>query len=310
VPGAAATTLREQNNLAGIGFMAGAIFIFSVNDALGKWLAADYAPPQILLFRSVVAGVLLIPIIRRMGWRALLRVERPWLQLFRVVLAAVETAMFYWAVKRLPLADAMTYYLAGPIYVTLMAAVFLGEKVGWRRWLAVLVGFLGVIVALGPSAASFGGAALIAFAGSIIYSVYLVVTRVLRGTPDTVMAAWQIGAGLIFGIVGTPFVWVPLAHWYARRRCAHRHHWRQPVASAGAGLRRRAVPVHDDRVGSYLRLLRLRQRAEPADDNWRRDHRRRRSLHLLPRAAGGGAGRAGAAAGTVTKRTRLPMFSA
>jgi len=214
VPGAAATTLREQNNLAGIGFMAGAIFIFSVNDALGKWLAADYAPPQILLFRSVVAGVLLIPIIRRTGWRALLRVERPWLQLFRVVLAAVETAMFYWAVKRLPLADAMTYYLAGPIYVTLMAAVFLGEKVGWRRWLAVLVGFLGVIVALGPSAASFGGAALIAFAGSIIYSVYLVVTRVLRGTPDTVMAAWQIGAGLIFGIVGTPFVWVPLAHWY------------------------------------------------------------------------------------------------
>ena len=130
--------------------MAGAIFIFSVNDALGKWLAADYAPPQILLFRSVVAGVLLIPIIRRTGWRALLRVERPWLQLFRVVLAAVETAMFYWAVKRLPLADAMTYYLAGPIYVTLMAAVFLGEKVGWRRWLAVLVGFLGVIVALGP----------------------------------------------------------------------------------------------------------------------------------------------------------------
>ena len=214
VSGAAATTYRQQNNLAGIGFMAGAIFIFSINDALGKWLAADYAAPQILLFRSVVASVLLIPIIRRIGWRALVNVERPGLQVFRVVLAAGETAMFYWAVKTLPLADAMTYYLAGPIYVTLMAAIFLGEKVGWRRWIAVVVGFIGVIVALGPLASSFGGAALIAFAGSIIYSVYLVVTRVLRGTPDTVMAAWQIGAGLIFGIVGTPFVWTPLTHWY------------------------------------------------------------------------------------------------
>ena len=210
----ATAVFREQNIPLGIGLMVGAIFLFSLNDVLGKWLSASYQAPQILLFRSIPALLLLIPAIHRLGWRSLIDLERPWLQAARAVFAALETALFYWAVRKLPLADAMTYYLAGPIYVTVMAALFLREKVGWRRWSAVIVGFVGVVIALGPSALSFGWSALIAFAGSIIYSVFLVVTRTLRGTPDTVMAAWQIAAGLVFGIIATPFMWTPLGHWY------------------------------------------------------------------------------------------------
>ena len=76
---------------------------------------------------------------------------RPWLECLRVFLATAETMCFYAAVSVLPLADAITYYLAGPIYVTLIAALFLGEKVGWRRWTAVLVGFGGVLLALQPT---------------------------------------------------------------------------------------------------------------------------------------------------------------
>ena len=68
--------------------------------------------------------------------------------MLRVFFATAETICFYAAVSVLPLADAVTYYLAGPIYVTLIAALFLGEKVGWRRWTAVLVGFGGVLLAL------------------------------------------------------------------------------------------------------------------------------------------------------------------
>jgi hypothetical protein len=128
-------------------------------------------------------------VIHRLGWRRLIEVERPWLHFIRAMIGAVETAMFYWAVRKLPLADAMTYYLAGPIYVTVMASLFLREKVGWRRWAAVLIGFLGVVIALGPSATSFGPYAFIAFAGSIVYSVFLVMTRALRQTSETVMTA-------------------------------------------------------------------------------------------------------------------------
>lgn len=205
---------RAQNIPAGILLMVGAIALFSLNDALGKFMAANFLPPQILLFRSIAALVVLVPIISRMGWRSLIDIERPWLQTVRAVLAAAETGVFYWAVRELPLADAMTYYLAGPIYVTLLATLFLGEKVGWRRWSAIGVGFVGVLVALGPSAASFGWSALIAFTGSVLYAVFIVVTRTMRGTSDVVMATWQIVAGLVLGLVATPFTWAPLGRWY------------------------------------------------------------------------------------------------
>ena len=156
---------------------------------------------------------MLAPIIGRMGIRSLIEIRRPGLQAMRAVLAAVETGFFYAAVAYLPLADAMTYYLAGPVYVTLLAAIFLGERVGWRRWAAVLVGFGGVVLALQPSASSFGWPTWIALAGSILYAVFLVVTRTLRGTPDAIMAAWQIGAGLVVGIVFAPFAWTPFVDW-------------------------------------------------------------------------------------------------
>jgi drug/metabolite transporter (DMT)-like permease len=210
----AAPTLRAQNIPLGIGLMIGSILIFSANDALGKWLAAGYPAPQMMLFRSAPALALLTPFIGRYGWRAFVFLDRPWLQAARALMGALETLLFYWAVRRLPLADAMTYYLAGPIYVTVMASLFLREKVGWRRWTAVLVGFVGVLIALGPSAASFGLPAFVALLGSFMYSAFLVATRLLRGTPDTVMAAWQVASGLIIGLIGTPFVWTPLQHWY------------------------------------------------------------------------------------------------
>jgi drug/metabolite transporter (DMT)-like permease len=202
---------ERQNIAAGIGLMLLGFLMFSANDALGKWLAATYTPGQILLLRSIFGLAVLAPLIARAGWRSLLVVERPWLHLLRIVCATIEVFFFYWAVSVLPLADAMTYYLAGPIYVTVLAALVLGEPVGWRRWTAVVAGFLGVVVALQPTAAAFGAYALIAFAGSLIYAVFLVITRSVRGTPDLTMAVWQFVAALIAGAVTAPFNWVPFA---------------------------------------------------------------------------------------------------
>jgi drug/metabolite transporter (DMT)-like permease len=199
---------ERQNIAAGIGLMLFGFLMFSANDALGKWLAATYAPGQILLVRSIAALVVLSPFIAKVGIRSVLRVERPWLHIFRVCCSTAETFFFYWAVSVLPLADAMTYYLAGPIYVTVLATLVLKEPVGWRRWSAIAVGFAGVLIALQPTAAAFGGYALIAFAGSLIYAVMMVVTRSVRGTPDLTMAVWQIAAALLVGAVTAPFDWV------------------------------------------------------------------------------------------------------
>jgi drug/metabolite transporter (DMT)-like permease len=87
-------------------------------------------------------------------------------------------------VTYLPLADTVTFYLAAPIYVTALSAIFLKEQVGWRRWSAVAVGFIGVMIALRPSAATLTWPALIAIVGSSFFAVFLIITRMLRGTSD------------------------------------------------------------------------------------------------------------------------------
>ena len=101
------------------------VFLFSFNDAVGKWLVATYSVGQLLLIRSATTLILLAPFIWRAGRDAFVSAPRPGLQMLRVVLSTLEVAMFFWAVGYLPLADAMTFYLAGPIYVTALSALLL-----------------------------------------------------------------------------------------------------------------------------------------------------------------------------------------
>ncbi len=188
--------------------MLAGIAMFSFNDALGKWLLSDYSVGELLLIRSAAALVFLVPFLRSAGVAAFSTAPQPALQVVRIVLSALEVAMFFWAVSYLPLADAVTFYLAGPIYVTALSVVLLGEKVGWRRWSAVMVGFVGVVLALRPSAASFTLPALIALGGSIFFAVLMVTTRMLRHTSDMVLISGQVGATLLFGTAFAPFGWV------------------------------------------------------------------------------------------------------
>jgi drug/metabolite transporter (DMT)-like permease len=194
--------------IAGIGLMLASIAVFSINDALGKWLLATYSVGELLLVRSAAALLLLAPFIRQAGMAAFTRAPRPGLQIVRVLLSTLEVAMFFWAVSYLPLADTVTFYLAGPIYVTALSVILLGEKVGWRRWTAVIIGFAGVLLAMRPSAASFTLPALIALIGSIFFACLMIATRLLRETSNTVLIAGQIGGTLLFGAVAAPFAWV------------------------------------------------------------------------------------------------------
>lgn len=192
----------------GVGLMLLGMFLFSANDVLGKWLVATYSVGQVLLLRSVAALVLLSPFLWRLGWRPLLRPERPGLQATRVAFSTAEVFLFYLAVVYLPLADVMTYYLAAPIYVAAMSPLLLGEQVGWRRWTAIAVGFVGVLVALQPSAATLTLPAFISIAGSLAFAFMVVTGRTLRGTPDTTLIFWQTTGALVAGMVLAPWNWV------------------------------------------------------------------------------------------------------
>jgi drug/metabolite transporter (DMT)-like permease len=198
---------QRSARLAGIGLMLLSIFMFSFGDALGKFMVATYSVGQLLLLRACAALLVLLPMICRHR-AAFAQLERPWLQLLRTVLSTVEVAAFFLATVYLPLADVITYYLACPIFVTALSAIVLRERVGWRRWSAVLIGFCGVLIALHPSAQTVSWPAMIALAGSLSFAVLMLITRALRATPDIVLASSQFAGTLTLGALMAPFGWV------------------------------------------------------------------------------------------------------
>jgi drug/metabolite transporter (DMT)-like permease len=198
---------ERSARLAGIGLMLLSIFMFSFGDALGKFMVATYSVGQLLWLRATAALIVLSPMI----WRhraAFLRLERPWLQLLRVVLSTIEVAAFFLATVYLPLVDVVTYYLACPIFVTALSAIVLREHVGWRRWTAILIGFCGVLIALRPSSQTISWPALIALGGSLSFAVLMLITRSLRATPDIVLASAQFAGTFALGALMSPFGWV------------------------------------------------------------------------------------------------------
>ena len=201
-------TAQPRSALAGIGLMVLGIFLFCCNDALGKWLLGSYSVWQMLVIRSIGAIALLSPLIWREGKAAFAGAPRPGLQVLRVSLSVTESIMFFVALSYLPLADTVTFYLAAPIYVTAISALFLKERVGWRRWSAVVAGFVGVIIALRPSTATLTWPALIAIVGSLGFAVFLIITRMLRGTSDVVMVSGQFGAMLVVSGAVAPIGWI------------------------------------------------------------------------------------------------------
>lgn len=197
----------------GVAVMLFGMLLFALNDAMGKFLVSTYSLGQVIAVRSIAAVIILLPIVWKAGLPKLVNVERPGLQAARVFFSTAELFCFYFAVAALPLADVMTYWLAAPIYVAALSPFLLGEKVGWRRWTAIGIGFFGVLIALKPSSASLTSAAFFSILGSAAFAFMMLSGRQLRNTPDTVLAFWQIiGAGLagVVAILVTPSGWIPI----------------------------------------------------------------------------------------------------
>ena len=190
----------------GVIFYLLAIFFFALNDALGKWLVADYAVGQLLALRAIGAGFVLAPMV----WR--LKVDLSdrrhlGLQSLRVVLMAMDTFCFYYATRSMPLADVMTFYMATPLIVTALSAPLLGEKVERFRWVAVLIGFVGVLIALRPSPQMFSHAAPIALFGATTFALSQTITRKLRGIHWLPLVLWQFVGGGLIGAATVPWAW-------------------------------------------------------------------------------------------------------
>ncbi len=198
----------RQNTLAGVGLTLLSAVMFANTNAAAKWVMAEIPTSEMLWVRSVIALAVVSLFMPRRAW-ATLWTDGQWrLHLLRNACSAIEILCFYWAVSRTPLAEITTIYLTGPIYVTALAAMFLGEKVGWRRWTAVAVGFCGVVVAMQPQAGSVSVPVLVALFGSGLYAASLVVTRRLRASPSTLLVATQMVTLLVLSSASGGLGWV------------------------------------------------------------------------------------------------------
>jgi S-adenosylmethionine uptake transporter len=202
------STSRPATMGLGVGLYLAGVFLFALNDALGKWLVADYGVGQLMMLRSIGAAFVLGPMVLALR-PALVAVASPSLQALRVVCMAVDTFSFYWATRYMPLADVMTFYMASPLIVTALSAPLLGEKVERFRWIAVAIGFVGVVIALRPTPQMFSSAAPLALFGATTFALSQILTRKLRGSHWLQLTVWQFAGGGLIGAATIPFAWTP-----------------------------------------------------------------------------------------------------
>jgi len=172
--------------LGGIGFIIAAVFALSLQDALAKLLSEQFAVTQILAFRGL-SGLVLTLVALAAG-HAILRVEKG-LRLYvglRILCAGLAAAALYTGLRTVPLAEATTLLLSAPLIITGLTALLLREPVGWRRWSAVSVGFIGCIIVLQPFSLDVELGAIIIMGGALCWSLAAILTRKI-GTRVPVM---------------------------------------------------------------------------------------------------------------------------
>ncbi len=193
----------------GIVLMLTAVFVFSVQDAVVKWLTADYPVMQVMFFRGVFGMIPCAVIVWRAGGWAKTRTRRLGAHLWRggTILAALIT--FYLAISRMPLADVVAIAFSAPLFMTALSVPLLGERVGARRWAAVLVGFVGIVIIVRPGAGVLGPAALLALASSVLFAVGMTVTRRLsRSESSATILLYFTLLNIVVGSAFMPFQWV------------------------------------------------------------------------------------------------------
>jgi len=193
----------------GILLISAGMATLGVSDAIAKALAANYSPIQILFVRNLIALPIAMLIALKMGGPGALRSYRPAAHLVRGVFWVLAAGLFFTGLKHLEIAEATALVFIAPVFITAISALFLKESVGWRRWLAVLVGFVGVLIIVRPGAGTFQAASLLPITTAFFYAILMISARWVdpRESVWTLML-YLVGAGLALSALMTPFVWV------------------------------------------------------------------------------------------------------
>ena len=202
--------MRETNSdrpLRGILTILGAVFCFTMSDAMAKWLGHAMPVTQINWIRYLVfVPFALVLVARTAGGRV--RVKQPRLQVLRGLLQAVSALMYVLAIQTMPLAEANSVGFISPLLITALSVVVLGEVVRAARWAAIVVGLLGVLVIVRPGTEAFQPAALLVVGSSSAWAVAVVLTRRMAGhDPTATTLLWSAVVGLLAMTAVLPWGW-------------------------------------------------------------------------------------------------------
>jgi drug/metabolite transporter (DMT)-like permease len=202
----------QNNNLLGIGLMLLATLLFAIMDATGKWLvSADMPAIQVIAVRSWMISLFIPMVLLARGELKLLSTRQPLRHLARGMIGALAPFCFFTALKSLPLADAAVIFFSAAFILTAASALFLKERVGIHRWSAVIIGFIGVVIAMNPSGEGDIAAYLLVLFAALVYSMIFIWGKQLSDQDSIIALVFSLHLGM--GLVVTallPWAWVPI----------------------------------------------------------------------------------------------------
>ncbi|WP_176036047.1 DMT family transporter [Brucella tritici] len=190
-------TSGMEAHVKGMAIMVLSVLLLPLMDAIGKWLAmVDNMPPATVTFmRFFIQCWLMFFILLIVGGFAALRTQYLAGNLIRGALMGFGGLCFFTAVKYMPLADAMAVFFAEPLILTLFSAIFLKEKVGWRRFSAVGIGLIGTMIVIQPSFEIFGAVSLLPLATAVTFAIYLILNRKYGAKESPLVMQFYAGVG-------------------------------------------------------------------------------------------------------------------
>ncbi|MBL4915927.1 DMT family transporter [Szabonella alba] len=210
--------MTQQNTRLGIFLMIATVFVFSLQDAFARYLGFGYSVLMIIMVRYwfFLGFVMVQAALKREGFRAAIRTRHPWLHLARSVVLITEICLMVLAFSRIGLINSHAIFAVCPLLIAALAVPVLGEKVGWRRWLAIFAGMVGVWIILSPTSGVFTTDALLPLISALLFAVYSLLTRLATRDESAFVSFFWSGVmgAVMMTMVGLPFwEWMPPFDW-------------------------------------------------------------------------------------------------
>ncbi|SDO89223.1 Permease of the drug/metabolite transporter (DMT) superfamily [Lutimaribacter pacificus] len=206
--------MKESNARLGILLMVATTFVFAMQDGISRHLAGEYNVLMVVMIRYWFFAAFVTALAARKagGLRAAAATRQPWLQSFRAVLLVAEICVAIWGFTILGLVESHAVFACYPLLIAALSGPVLGESVGWRRWAAIGVGFVGIVVILEPGFGVFQPAAIIPLVSALMFALYGLLTRyAARRDSAATSFFWTGTVGMVAMTAVGAWFWEPMS---------------------------------------------------------------------------------------------------